>query len=154
MNEAVIAILQRPAFVEAHISAAVQTAIVNPQEWTKVAGTTVLDGARGFDMPQAGRFRFIDSEAGRFGVSFAFSMISAVASDQFRFRVAKNGTTIERSEVRRFVSTPGDVGAAVCQCSVELRAGDFIELFAANWTDADDLTVEAMNVLAWSLGAL
>lgn len=154
MNAQAIAALQRPPFCEAHIATPAATAILNPQEWTKAAGTTVLDAARGFSMPAAGRFQFDDIEANRFGVSFAFSMTAAAVNDEFRFRVAKNGVTLDRSEVRRFVATVGDVGAAVCQAQVQLSVGDFVELFVANWGDADDLTLQAMHVLAWSLGGL
>ena len=65
-------------------------------------------------------------------------------------RIAKNGVTIAESESQATTSSAGRNENFFCQALVQLAQNDFIELFIANNTSANNLLVTELNVLTRS----
>jgi hypothetical protein len=66
-------------------------------------------------------------------------------------RIAKNGTTIAESEAQATTSATGRNESFPCQAIVELAPNDFIEMFIANATNANNLLVTELNVVVEAL---
>lgn len=66
-------------------------------------------------------------------------------------RIAKNGTTIAESEAQATTSATGRNESLPSQSIVEMTTGDFIEIFIANATNANNLLVTELNVVIEAL---
>jgi len=66
-------------------------------------------------------------------------------------RIAKNGVTIPESEAQATTSATGRNEAFPCQAIVEMTTNDFIEIFIANATNANNLLVTELNVVIEAL---
>jgi hypothetical protein len=67
-------------------------------------------------------------------------------------RIAKNGATIAESEVQATTSNAGRSENFYCQAITNLAPNDYIELFIANDTSANNVLVTDLNVLARASG--
>jgi hypothetical protein len=66
-------------------------------------------------------------------------------------RIAKNGVTIPESEAQATTSATARNEAFPCQAIVEMTTNDFIEIFIANATNANNLLVTELNVVIEAL---
>jgi len=66
-------------------------------------------------------------------------------------RIAKNGTTIAESEAQATTSATGRNESFPCQAIVELTANDFLEVWIANATNANNLLVTELNMIVEAL---
>ena len=66
-------------------------------------------------------------------------------------RIAKNGTTIAESEAQSTTSATGRNENFPCQAIVELTANDFLEVWIANATNANNLLVTELNMIVEAL---
>lgn len=71
---------------------------------------------------------------------------SASAPDVVAFRLAVNGTTVAKSEARRYLSSVNDEGVVVLTALVSLAQNDYVEVFAARVGVSANITVDEMNV--------
>jgi hypothetical protein len=69
-------------------------------------------------------------------------------NDQYAFSFYKNGVKIPETEKTITADSGGNAATFVIQGVIELKVGDYVELFVENQTDADDLTVSYLNVVA------
>ena len=65
--------------------------------------------------------------------------------------VAKNGTVITSSEMYSTTSGSGRAESVTCQTILELNENDYVEIWVENSSNADDVTVEYLNVICKSL---
>jgi hypothetical protein len=125
---------------------AVATDIVTTNVFVKAAGTTTAGTIIQRFTHTNNRATYIGALSGIFKVTISVSATSG-NNQALRFRVAKNGTTIAQSEVEETTSGNGRSQTLICQDLVSLVTNDFIELWVANGSTNQDITVENLNVI-------
>lgn len=113
---------------------------------TKVLGTTDSAALYRVTMPDNNRLRYEGSKTRRFSVTASISVTSQAANKYFSFYVYKNGTQLPESEQAMRLSTGVDKGSITISCTVVLSPNDYIEIWAANTSDATAMTVETFNL--------
>jgi hypothetical protein len=74
------------------------------------------------------------------------SVTAQSANKNFSFYIYKNGVKITESEQAMRLSSGVDVGSLTISCTLQLVKNDYIEVWAANTSDASDLTIETLNL--------
>lgn len=99
------------------------------------------------------KFTNTDNRATYNGALSRFFRVVVTASvesgnnNQVGIYIAKNGVTIDESEVYGTTSGSGRVENIVCQTLVRLEANDYIEVFCENNTATQDITATNLNVV-------
>lgn len=77
------------------------------------------------------------------------AMMSIVGSNNnvIATRVAKNGVTIEASQTRSTLNSSGRSENSSCQAVTQLVDGDYVEIWVANETSGNSITVEDLSVI-------
>jgi hypothetical protein len=122
------------------------TEIATQNVFVKAAGTTTAGTIIQRFSHTNNRATYIGALAGIFKVTISVSATSG-NNQSLRFRVAKNGTTIAQSEVQETTSGVGRSQTLICQDLVSLVTNDFIELWVANGSTSQNITVENLNVI-------
>lgn len=65
--------------------------------------------------------------------------LASGTNKDFAIRIAKNGTSIPKSEMRRRVSNATDYGAVTTGCFLSMVSGDTVSVMAANITDTTNM---------------
>ena len=131
---------------------AAATTITTPGTYVKAAGTTVAGAdLHHFDMPLDGRLRYIGAPNIHAHVAVSLSMTTAGVNNVVGMKMAKNGTVVDSSVVRRRVSTGTDIGAAALHGDVVLATNDYLELFVTNETDTDSVTIDELYFFAMGM---
>lgn len=83
----------------------------------------------------------------------AFSSINSVVTNAItiKTRIAKNNTTLAESESQATTSSAGRNETFASQTIVELATDDFIEIFVANETNANNILCTELNVIVEAL---
>lgn len=123
------------------------TVIAVAGTFVKVAGTTLLTPfAHNWTMPVDNRLLYGGTARRVTHLACTISFTSVGNNQEIRFRIAKNGVTIPRSEVQRFVGTGADVASTALHNFNDALATDFFELWVANVTSTSNITVTNMNL--------
>src|SRR3989344_5515180 len=121
----------------------------------KVDPVTVLsDDFSEFDNGGAdnGRLRYTGATTKMFHTAITISMDADGSGNNFYvFGIAKNGVVNSGCKVIRSITAVSDTGSTALHCMVSLTANDYIELYAGNLTDADDIAVKTLNLFAMGL---
>lgn len=125
---------------------ATATNIVTTNVFVKGAGTTNQGAISQRFTLTDNRATYIGALSGIFKITISLSATSG-NNQPLRFRVAKNGTTIAQSEVEETTSGNGRSQTLICQDLVDLVTNDYLELWVANGSTAQDITVENLNVI-------
>ena len=128
------------------------TTIAVAGTYYKMAGTTQVGNVRQMSMPSNGRLQYDGVSPRHFHIAVSVSMTTSNVNNIVGLKIAKNGTVLDDTIVRRFVSTGTDVGSTAVHGDVALSNGDYLELFVTNETDTDSVTVE--EVYFFALGML
>lgn len=128
------------AYGSMYVSTSAPTTIVTPGTFAKAAGTTTELTLNDFDMPASNRLRYTGSGTLLCVVEATVSMTAGANNQLVCWRIAKNGVTIEHSEVERKVGTGADVGALAVMAEAELVNGDYVELHCTNETSTATVT--------------
>lgn len=137
------------------------TVITTASTYTKVAvaawtlGGSVMD----FDMPSAGRLRYIGSQSRIFHCGATISLKGAAPNDIARAVLYKNGTVNANNEftggtqlsagiVEQKLAGTGDVTSTAIHVFVPLSTNDYLELGVGNFSSTADFTVTFSNVFA------
>ncbi|MGH0031735.1 MAG: head-tail joining protein [Myxococcota bacterium] len=137
-----------------HTTTGGSIALLAASSWTVLGAATIGalvtagDQLADFDSPVAGRLRYIGSETRTFAVRGRATLTAPGSTPiQYRYRLAKNGTTIEASEQRRQQwSFQGSQGVEV-EALVTLSMGDYLEVHAEA-TQNGTLDVEELSLVA------
>lgn len=98
------------------------------------------------------RLTYVGGLARSFKVTAAISANSVVTNTvTILTRIAKNRTTIQESESQTTTSSSGRNENFLSQAIVELTTNDFIEIFIANATNANNLLVTELNFIIEAL---
>jgi hypothetical protein len=107
-----------------------------------VAGTWTAGDTENFSASTGGRLTYTGAETARFSIKASITMLRATGSGNVDVSayLYKNGSVISASQVT--ATTNQTNKHAVClPYSLELAQNDYIELYVANDTNPDDLTV-------------
>jgi len=108
----------------------------------------VIAGSDDFDMPVAGRLRYIGLQTRMFHVMATFSFITDSNLQEIHFQLANSGVVSVQAEVRRKTGTGTDVGSTAIHWITPLALNEYISLFAKNVSTASDLTIVSANIQA------
>ena len=67
------------------------------------------------------------------------------------FGVAKNGVVASACKVIQSIAVSSATESTALHCMVSLATNDYIELYAGNLTDTDDIIVKTINLFAMGL---
>jgi hypothetical protein len=130
---------------------ATQNAIATQSVFEKIEGTTTASAENEKFSHTSNRLTYTG------GITREFVVTASCAAQSIQtnattitIRIAKNGTTIAESEAKATTSATGRSENFYCQALVQLAQNDFIELFIANETNANNLLVTDLNVLTRS----
>lgn len=132
---------------------ATQNAIATTGVFEKIEGTTTASAVNQRFTHTANRLTYSGGLTRTFIITASTSANSVVTNAVvILVRIAKNGTTIADSESQATTSASGRNENFYCQTITELVPGDFIELFIANNTNANNLLATELNVIVRSAG--
>lgn len=130
---------------------AAATTIVTPGTYYKAAGTTTIGNASNFDMPVDGRLRYTGTTQRHFHIAITVALTTANVNNVVGLKIAKNGTVIDNTVTKRFVSTGADIGSTALHGDVSMVQNDYLELFVTNETDTDTVTIEELYLFAMGM---
>lgn len=113
---------------------------------TKVLCTTTGVGFFRVSSSTSNRLVYDGIKTRRFSVVASVSVTSQSANKYFSFYIYKNGVKLPESEQAMRLSTGVDKGSLTITCTVQLSTNDYVEIWAANTSDASSMTVETMNL--------
>lgn len=120
----------------------------------KVAPVTVL-GTDIFEFDNGGanngRLRYTGATTRMFHAAFTISMdAEGGGNNVYVFGIAKNGTVGDCKVIQNILVT-NDTQSTALHCMISLATNDYLELYAGNLTDNDDITVKTLNLFAMGL---
>jgi len=131
------------AYAESYITATAATSIGSAGTFEIINGTfsAVATPISMSASPTSALIEYTGTSARRMFVTANLSVAAAVANKLLAFRVGRNGSSLSRTEIERFVSTT-DIGALSVTAIVSVNPSDTIEVHGANKTDANNLTAQ------------
>lgn len=99
----------------------------------------------------SGRLTYNGASERHFHIVASISMTSQNNNQTVGFRIARNGVSDPVTQIRRRVGTGSDVGAVAIHGDEVLSNGDYIEVFATNYTSTGSLTVEDFYFFAMGM---
>jgi len=134
---------------EIYVSSSAATTIGTVNVWYQVGGTWSLsDDSRNFSMDTNGRIQFDGDDERHVRVSACASLMTAANNKTFELAVAKNGTPIAPSIMRRKVNSTTDVGVAAVQGKAHMTSGDYLSLMIRGISDTTAPTIVLANLTA------
>lgn len=116
-----------------------------PAKLGSKAGATAAGELLNFTHTSPGRLTYTGAATKKFHIDAAITAEADTINTNSYFYLAKNGTTLAKSQIRRLISTATDQGAMPLTAVIELATSDYIEVFC----DADktaELAVDFMNL--------
>jgi len=113
---------------------------------TKILCTTTAVGLFRVSSSVTNRLLYDGLKTRRFAVVASLSVTAQAANKTFSFYIFKNGVRLPESEQAMRLSTGVDKGSLTISCTIQLSTNDYIEVWAANTSDASSMTVETLNV--------
>jgi len=128
-------------------SNATATTIGSSGTFVKAAGTTTPVSAlvQKFDLATSNRAGYTGASSAAFRVNVFASMTSG-NNQNLRMRIAVNGTTLAESTARFQTSGSGAASNIGTQALISMVPTDYVEVFVANDTAANNITVTDLNV--------
>lgn len=130
------------------VNNATQNPITTQSVFEKILGTTTASASNLKFSHTNNRLTYTGGLTREFIITASCSANSVVTNNVvILLRIAKNGTTLIESESQATTSASGRNENFYCQTIVSLAPNDFIELFIANDTNANNLLATELNVL-------
>lgn len=127
------------------------TTIVTPGTYYKAAGTTTVGNVRNMDMPTDNRLRYTGVSPRHFHIAVTVAMTTASVNNVVGLKIAKNGTVIDSSITRRYVTTGADIGSTALHGDIVLSTNDYLELWVTNESDTDSVTIQELYFFAMGM---
>lgn len=139
---------------EMYITASAETTI-DAQNTPKLAAGTYAAGpdltAKGWTVSAAGRLTYTGTENIFAHIAASFSMTAAGNNKLLSVYVAKNGTVLTASRMRRLVGTGADEGTGAVHAACDMVTDDYLEFYVENNTDAVNMTLTLGNMFAMGM---
>ena len=129
-----------------YLTARTTTSFLGADIPTKVLCTTTAVGLFRVSSPANNQLVYTGTKNRRFAVIASASVTAQSANKNFSFYIYKNGVKLPESEQAMRLSTGVDKGSLTLSCTILLSTNDYIELWAANTSDASSMTVETLNI--------
>jgi len=115
------------------------------------AGTTTGSNCNGFSHIPDNRLRYDGATGRTFKIECTFSASSSGITEA-TFYLYKNGALVPGSLIKRSIGAGSSNGAGVCSSLVKLKKGAYVELWCETDASADDITIQAGNMIATVAG--
>jgi hypothetical protein len=106
----------------------------------KAAGTFVTNGTSNFTSDTTGRLTYTGATTETVSVMASVSIDVVGVNQKITIYIAKNGIVLPAAKISR-VFTNGDIGNVGVFYNISMAASDYLEVFVANATGTNDLTV-------------
>jgi len=106
----------------------------------KAAGTFVTNGTSNFTSDTTGRLTYTGATTENVTVSASVSINVVGVNQKITIYIAKNGIALSAAKINR-VFDSGDIGNVGIFYNISMTASDYLEVFVANATGTNDLTV-------------
>jgi hypothetical protein len=118
-----------------------------------IAPATTLLNDSGFDNGGAdnGRLRYTGTVTKMFHVAGTVSIAPDAANDVFVLGLAKTGTVDATCKILQKMAVASDTQSMALHCMMELATNDYVEVYAGNTTDADDIVIKSLNIFAMGM---
>ena len=127
---------------------ATQNPITTQGIFEKIEGTTTASATNQKFSHTNNRLTYSGGITKEFVITASVSANSVITNNvNITVRIAKNGTTIADSESQATTSASGRNENFFCQTIVSLATNDFIEVFIANNTNANNLLATELNLI-------
>lgn len=126
---------------------ATATAIAAPVTPVRAGGTTTLGALSQKLEHSANRLTYTGTVARVLRVSVV-ARLTSTDTNSLGLMVAKNGTVVADSASYRVADASGRAESLCCQTVVSLTTGDYLEVFVANATAANNITVTDLSLVA------
>lgn len=130
------------SYAENHIAASAATVIAVAGTYVKAAGTTTLDDASSdFTQPVNNRLLYGGTTTKKFLLNISLSFQTTAANQTLAARIYKNGIAETTSTMTTRAETSGQPTAISINQFIELATNDYIEIWVANLSNANNVTV-------------
>ncbi len=137
---------------EIAVTSSAETSIGTQNVFVQCAGTYALQGnAHNWDMNTSGQLRYIGAADRVVHIAASWSATVDGNAKTLRVAVAKGGTPIAVSEVKRKIAAGSDVGSSAAHAFIDVSNGDFISLMVANATDTTNPTMLTLNLFCMDM---
>lgn len=116
----------------------------------KCAGTTVGANCFGFSHSASNRLRF-DGDSGLILVNCSFSA-SCSGGTEAIFYLYMNGAKVTGTDIKRTIGAGAQNGAGHTHALIQMKKGDYVELWCETDASADDITIQGMILSAVQVG--
>jgi hypothetical protein len=106
----------------------------------KAAGTFATNGASNFTSDTTGRLTYTGATTETISVMASVSINVVGVNQKITIYIAKNGIALSAAKINR-VFDSGDIGNVGVFYNISMTASDYLEVFVANATGTNDLTV-------------
>ena len=106
----------------------------------KAAGTFATNGTSNFTSDTTGRLTYTGATTENVTVSASVSIDVVGVNQKITIYIAKNGIALSAAKINR-VFDSGDIGNVGIFYNISMTASDYLEVFVANATGTNDLTV-------------
>lgn len=130
-----------------HLAAA-ETAIAVQATSVKALNTSTLDGAYRFTMPADNRLTYAGPADTTVHLTATLALQAAVDGHIIAVGFAVNGALVEETVMRVTAAVASDLTPLSLLASLDLEAGDFVEVFIANDSAAANVTIDHGHVQA------
>ncbi len=134
-----------------YVSSATETSISSGGASVKALGTTTAGELRGFSHSN-NKLTYLSTQTRVFQVDIHAIVISAGNAKTLSITFAKDGAENVAARTELALATGAVPTSINCSGIVELDEGEYIEVFVANETDTDNLTVNLMQVVVTEVG--
>ena len=131
-----------PSFGSMYFSTPAATTPAGAGTYLKALGTTTSVNLGGFTMPASNKLLYTGTPDIHVHCACSISMTCASTNKILGFKIAKNGSVFDHSEVHRKVATGSDIGSTALHSDFAMSTNDYVELFLANITDTNTVTIE------------
>lgn len=132
---------------EAYVSTPAATTTSQTPTFTKIAGTYTAGELSGFTH-SAGTLTYTGTNTKKFRVTAVISG-DADGTDDYQFRLAKNGTDLAKTQIVRSIAGSNDIGVVAIQGIIELATNDTLQVEVARvGATARDVTADNLNLMA------
>ena len=132
---------------EMAVTSSAETSIATKDVFVQCAGTYTLSGnAHNWAMSTQGQLKYTGAADRVVHIAASWSATATGNGKIFRVVVAKSGTPIAVSEVKRKIAAGADVGSSAAHAFIDVSTNDYISLMVANATDTSNVKMLTLNL--------
>jgi len=139
------------SYADMYISTPVATTITTGNTFQKLSGTTAVTALYNWTHTPSNRLNYTGSNNALILINVSFSVYGNFANDDIQLRLAVNGTTISRSNIKLDQTDDLDNYTGSMTLLVLMNQNDYIELWGTTQTSGKQITLDDMLITAIQL---